>query len=288
MNPDSVLVQKMAAFTDGDEGGNPAGIVITDTLPHANTMQRIAADVGASETVFAAPLGLGWRVRYFSPETEIPFCGHATIALAAALGETHGFGDYELTLNDAAIRVSVAAQPRGLEASLNSPPTTSSLAPDRLVDGVLALFGYSRPDLDHRLPPARAHAGANHLIIALSSRSALAAMSYSLDQGRAFMRANDLVTIAFVYGETSQFFHARNAFASNGVLEDPATGAAAAAFAGYLRDSGWPHQGAIEIIQGEDLGARSRLRVQLTNVRGSSVRVVGSARHLSGPEPYRA
>ena len=288
MNPDSVLVQKMSAFTDGDEGGNPAGIVITERLPPKSTMQRIAAEVGASETVFAAPLGSAWRVRYFSPETEIPFCGHATIALAAALGERHGLGDYDLTLNEASIRVSVTAQLPGLEASLNSPPTTSSIAPASLVDGVLALFGYSRADLDHRLAPARAHAGANHLIVFLSSRSALAAMSYNLDRGRMFMRANDLVTIAFVYSENSQFFHARNAFASGGVLEDPATGAAAAALAGYLRDSGWPHRGKIEITQGEDMGSRSRLRVELTDVRGSSVRVVGCARHLSGPEPYRA
>jgi predicted PhzF superfamily epimerase YddE/YHI9 len=46
------------------------------------------------------------------------------------------------------------------------------------------------------------------------------------------MRANHLVTIAFVYAESAQRFHARNAFASGGVYEDPATGAAAAALAG--------------------------------------------------------
>ena len=91
VNQNSIFVQTMAAFTDGDEGGNPAGIAITEALPRESSMQRIAADVGASETVFAAPLSQGWRVRYFSPETEIPFCGHATIALAAALGEAHGY-----------------------------------------------------------------------------------------------------------------------------------------------------------------------------------------------------
>jgi len=44
-------------------------------------MQDIAADVGFSETVFAAPQGDGWVARYFSPETEVPFCGHATTTL---------------------------------------------------------------------------------------------------------------------------------------------------------------------------------------------------------------
>ena len=48
-------------------------------------MQRIAAEVGYSETAFAMRDGDRWRVRYFSPEAEVPFCGHATIALGAAL-----------------------------------------------------------------------------------------------------------------------------------------------------------------------------------------------------------
>jgi hypothetical protein len=80
-----LTVQHLAAFSDGDQGGNPAGVVITDQLPEAPQMQRIAAEVGYSETVFAAPQGHGWRVRYFSPATEVPFCGHATVALGAAL-----------------------------------------------------------------------------------------------------------------------------------------------------------------------------------------------------------
>ena len=276
----------MAAFTDGNGGGNPAGIAIAQTLPHEATMRRIAADVGASETVFAAPVNKGWRVRYFSPETEIPFCGHATIALAAALGERHGFGNYDLQLNEADIKVSVALNSTILEASLESPATHSSFAPSPLINDVLSLFGYAEFDLDPRLKPARAHAGANHLIVPLRSRAALAAMRYDLDRGRTLMRANDLVTIAFVYSESAQLFHARNAFASGGVLEDPATGAAAAALAGYLRDCEWPHQGKIAIVQGEDMGARSRLRAEFSNVRGSSVRVIGSARHLSGPEGH--
>ena len=73
-------------------------------------------------------------------------------------------------------------------------------------------------------------------------------------------------------------FHTRNPFASGGVYEDPATGAASAAFAGYLRDIDWPHQGSIDIIQGEDMGMRSRLRADIATEPGSSIRVSGSAR----------
>lgn len=57
-------VLKIAAFSDGDAGGNPAGVVLADALPADAEMQRIAAEVGFSETAFAAPAGPGWRVRY--------------------------------------------------------------------------------------------------------------------------------------------------------------------------------------------------------------------------------
>ena len=83
-------IQKIAAFSDGDVGGNPAGVLIADQFPADSEMQKIAADVGFSETAFAVQAGADWRVRYFSPESEVPFCGHATIALGAALAMQQG------------------------------------------------------------------------------------------------------------------------------------------------------------------------------------------------------
>ena len=63
-------VQKIAAFSDGDVGGNPAGVLIADQFPSDSEMQKIAADVGFSETAFAVQAGADWRVRYFSPESN--------------------------------------------------------------------------------------------------------------------------------------------------------------------------------------------------------------------------
>src|ERR1700730_16976003 len=83
-------VERIAAFSDGDVGGNPAGVAICDALPDVKTMQTVAAEVGYSETVFAAPTDRGWRVRYFAPKVEVDFCGHASIALGAALALRQG------------------------------------------------------------------------------------------------------------------------------------------------------------------------------------------------------
>ena len=103
-------------------------------------------------------------------------------------------------------------------------------------------------------------------------------MQYDFDAGRKFMNQADVATITLVYAETPGLFHARNPFASGGVYEDPATGAAAAAFAGYLRDLGWPHGGSIEIIQGEDMGMRSQLYAKIT--LRASIRISGTARPM--------
>ena len=271
-------VLKIAAFSDGDTGGNPAGVVLGDKLPEVDAMQRVAAEVGFSETAFAAPVGEGWRVRYFSPESEVPFCGHATIALGAALAMKHGDGVFALTLNQANITVEARAGNGLATAALQSPPTRSMPAPAQWVSDALALFGYTPDDLDARIPPAIIHGGADHLALVLKSRETLAAMAYELDAGRSLMKRAGLVTILLAWAETPQRFHTRNPFASGGVHEDPATGAATAAFAGYLRDIGWPHGGAIDVVQGEDMGMRSHLHAEIPPTPGSSIRVSGTAR----------
>lgn len=274
-------VLRIAAFSDGATGGNPAGVVIADALPAAEEMQRIAREVGFSETAFAAPADDGWRVRYFAPEAEVPFCGHATIALGAALAMKVGDGSFPLFLNDASISVEGRAEGGRLSATLRSPLTCSEPAEPALLKDALALFELPSDSLDPRLPPALINAGARHLLLALDSRERLAAMAYDLDAGRSLMQQAGLVTIALVHAKSQRRFHARNAFASGGVYEDPATGAAAAALAGYLRDLDWLSEGTIEILQGEDMGTPSRIIAEIAPRPGGSVKVWGDARLMS-------
>ena len=192
----------------------------------------------------------------------------------------HGNGVYPLQLNHAEITVEGRRDSGRLTASLQSPPTRSAPADPAVVAEALALFGYDMWDLDARIPPALAHGGADHLVLALAARRRLKAMRYDLAAGREFMNRAGLVTVCLVHAEGPSRFHTRNPFASGGVYEDPATGAATAALAGYLRDLGWPHGGAIEIVQGEDMGMRSRLRAEIPPEAGSSIRVSGAARLL--------
>jgi PhzF family phenazine biosynthesis protein len=276
-------VQRIAAFSDGARGGNPAGVMVCETaLPTPAEMQRIAAEVGFSETAFAAPAPDGaWQVRYYSPAAEVPFCGHATIALGAELAARHGNGRFVLHLSQATITVDGWLDGERMGAALQSPPTRASQpVPAQSLAEALALFGLAPQDLDPRVPPARIHAGADHLVLALSSRERLAAMRYDFEAGRALMTREGWVTVLLAFAQAPALWHTRNAFAFGGVVEDPATGAATAALGGYLRELGWPHGGHIDVVQGEDMGARSLLHADIGPEPGSSIRVSGTARRL--------
>jgi len=276
-------VLKLAAFSHNGEGGNPAGVAFCDVMPTTEEMLEVAKQVGYSETAFLTKQAGGWRVRYFAPEMEVPFCGHATIALGAALGERFGEGTYKIFLNASEISVSATKAENGVfTATLQSPETWSGDAPEEYIDKVLAAFNFGRESLDPRFPIRFAFAGAKHLILAVKDHKTLTDMSYQFDVVKKLMADQELVTINVIWYESDELFHSRNAFASGGVYEDPATGAAAAALAGYLRDIHWQGKKTFTILQGEDMKVPSRLLVKYTSKVGESVSVSGEVRYIEG------
>jgi PhzF family phenazine biosynthesis protein len=75
-------VYQIDAFSDRPFAGNPAGVVPLEAwLPDA-VMQNIAAEMNLAETAFFAPEGDHYRIRWFTPTTEVKLCGHATLASA--------------------------------------------------------------------------------------------------------------------------------------------------------------------------------------------------------------
>jgi PhzF family phenazine biosynthesis protein len=273
-------VLKLAAFSQNGRGGNPAGVAFYNEMPSEEEMLKIAKDVGYSETAFLVKEDDNWRVRYFAPEMEVPFCGHATIALGAALGERFGEGEFKLTLNDSQITVRAEKAENGLMSTLQSPNTHSEDAPKDYVDKVLTLFNLTSDDLNPDFPVRFANGGAKHLILVLNDRKTLADMKYPFEEVKALMAEEGLITISLLWNESDSLFHSRNPFASGGVYEDPATGAAAAALAGYLRDIQWKGKSEFTILQGEDMGVPSRLSVKYGPNIGESISVSGEVRHI--------
>ena len=277
-------ILRLAAFTTDPSGGNPAGVVIANAMPPDGEMQRIATQVGYSETAFLVPQPAArgdtraFRVRYYSPVAEVPFCGHATIASGVALAERVGPGRFDLMTNGGLVPVDVAADAEGrLRATLTSVEPRVAEPDELLVEEALSALRWERGELDRGLPPGLAYAGAWHLILATRRRERLTHLRYDFDRLREVMLAADLTTVQLVWREAPLVFRARDPFPVGGVVEDPATGAAAAALGAYLRKRGFVAPTAtITIHQGEEMGRPSVLTVDL--VEGEQgVRVSGTA-----------
>ncbi len=278
--PSEPLLKRLAAFTDDPAGGNPAGVWLGAELPAPPEMLAIAAEVGYSETAFLTPDGSGgFTTRYYSPEKEISFCGHATIAAGVLLGTLHGPGRYDLETAVGRVPVEVGQSGGRFAASLTSVEPRQVEPPPELLAGALAALQWTERDLDPAIPPVVAWAGAWHLVLAVSDRATLDALDYDFASLKALMLDADLTTLQLVWREGERTFHARDPFPVGGVVEDPATGAAAAALGGYLRDAGLIDAPASFVIhQGVTMGRPSRIEVGVPAECG--ITVTGTAVEL--------
>lgn len=78
------------AFSDRPFAGNPAMVYLLEQWLDEALMQRIAAEHNLAETAFVVPQGEAYAIRWFTPSTEVPLCGHATLASAHVLFEVYG------------------------------------------------------------------------------------------------------------------------------------------------------------------------------------------------------
>lgn len=273
-------VLRYAAFTTEPTGGNPAGVVLDARGASDADMARIAKTVGYSETAFVVPGdGPEPAVRYFSPVMEVPFCGHATIATAVAYAHRHGVGELTLHTRAGVIPVRTAKNGAGhITATLTSVPPRTEVMTDDQIDALLGLLGWSREDLDPALPPRVAYAGARHPVLAAADRARLASLDYEMNELAELMNQHQWVTVDLLWRESESVFHARNPFPTGGVFEDPATGAAAAAFGGYLRELRLvPLPAQVTIHQGHDMGRPSTITVGIPAEPDTGIDITGTA-----------
>ncbi|MGN9789681.1 PhzF family phenazine biosynthesis protein [Streptomyces sp. OZ13] len=282
-------VLRYTAFSGDPEGGNPAGVVLDAAGLDDAGMLAIAAEVGYSESAFvtAPPEGLEgepgrvFTIRYFSPKAEVPFCGHATVATAVALGERIGPGDLVFATRAGTVPVTVTEEDGALRATLTTVEPHSEEIADADVAEALAALDWPAADLDPALPPRIAFAGARHLVLGAATRARLADLAYDFDRLEALMRRLDLTTVQLVWRESETVFHVRDPFPVGGVVEDPATGAAAGAFGAYARELGLvPEASVLTLHQGADMGRPGLLTVEL-RAGDKRVRVAGAGTRIA-------
>lgn len=272
--PENPEILRYSAFAATSDGGNPAGVVLDAAGLDDERMLRVAAEVGYSETAFLTGRSdVGgvrrYRVRYFSPGAEVPFCGHATVATAVALAEREGVGTVVFdTAAGPVILESAADAADAITVSFTSvEPQVREIDAD-VRDRLLSLLDLDVSDIDPRFPVKESFAGNWHPIVFIADRELFHQFRFRPSDVAALMRERGwlgTVTVLHAHGDTE--FEARNLFPVGRITEDPATGSAAASTGAYLREHGYT-DATIRIRQGAHVGRPSELLVTIPSTGG--------------------
>jgi trans-2,3-dihydro-3-hydroxyanthranilate isomerase len=275
--------QTLDVFTETALAGNPLAVVLDAEGLDDQRMQAIAAEFNLSETVFVfeprSPVNTA-RVRIFTPKRELPFAGHPTVGTAALIaheraGDLLAAQDLRIVLEEKIGDVVCVARRRkgqALAAYFELPKLPERLqAEPPAIAEIASGLGLAPQDIGWEgHEPNLFSAGAPYLFVPVRSleavgRAAPGVMSWATKDGPA----------TFIYTrETARqgsAYHARMFAGAWGVAEDPATGSAAAAFAGVVQAFDRPSHGEhmLTIEQGFEMGRPSLIALGLTIERGA-------------------
>jgi trans-2,3-dihydro-3-hydroxyanthranilate isomerase len=262
-------------FTAERFAGNPLAVVHDGEGLHPQLMQAIAREFGLPETVFVLPAAEPAhtaRLRIFTPATELPFAGHPTVGCAALLGLlSNSNKPQDLILQEQIGVVHCHVIPRGDEIAhvrfeLPVLPRQMAWQPDRLA--IAAALRISPNDFDVRFGLEKWSAGIDMFMIPVNAPAILASVRPDVSGWEdAFGRSGPRAAYVFCPQGAlpSKSFRARMFAPMLGIHEDPATGSAAAAFAGLLTMHGALGSGSHEIIieQGHEMGRPSLIRLEM-------------------------
>lgn len=266
-------------FTDRALAGNPLAVVLDCEGLDIAAMQRIAREFNLSESVFVLPPESPKhraRIRIFTPDYEMPFAGHPTVGSAVALAELEAAGEadsiFVLEENIGPVRCAVrrCAAATFAEFDLARLPERLELAADpEAIGAALGLGPHEIGFENHRV--SFFSAGVPYVTIPVAGLKA--AGKVRLDNQAwaelAPRKSEWAFASPYVYCRETvhreSAFHARMIVPGNPSYEDPATGSAAAAFAGAVMQFDRPGGGMSRfwIEQGLEMGRPSRIRLEL-------------------------
>lgn len=282
-------------FTDVRFGGNQLAVLLDGRGLTLDEMQAITREFNYPESTFVLPPedpAHTARVRIFTPAHEMPFAGHPTIGTAFVLAAT---GAIPLTGDETRIvlELNVGPTPVVIRSRGGVPVhcqfTTATLpevGPPPPTRATLAgLLGLEVSDLaSGTYGPQAVSCGFPFLIVPVKDRAALAKARLRLEAWETTLAkwwAPDVYVVTRAGTDEGYDIHARMFGPGAGVPEDPATGSAAAALAGYLAAREAARDGEFRwvIAQGLELGRPSRIEIEADKRDGAvrAVRVGGTA-----------
>lgn len=269
-------IKQIDSFTEMVFGGNPAGVVLKAEGLSDNDMQNIAAEMNLSETAFILPSEKSdFRMRWFTPEKEVLFCGHATVASLHALAEEGEFGmdkDGEFNFNIETmigiIPITVLKSSPSIKIILQSPEI--NLIKEKIdINNLINALDIRFEDVDHFYPVMRDRT-LDYVYLVLKNLSALKRVSYDYDKLKNFGNKHGIKGFIILSKETfhdESDVHSRFFTPYYGIREDPVTGSAQGPLGVYLVLNGMVKMtnNILEINseQGDFMGRPGRLKVRI-------------------------
>jgi trans-2,3-dihydro-3-hydroxyanthranilate isomerase len=285
-------------FTETRFGGNPLAVVLDADALNTEQMQNIAREFNLSETVFVLksdrPSHTA-KLRIFTPRAELPFAGHPTVGTAILLAElrspeTSQEQDALVVLEETigTVRVGVRRRPGdAVFAEFDGPKKPEDLGPLGATDMLAAALSLIPNEIGfENHAPAYMTAGLPYIFIPVRSLEAIGKATPVLARWeQAFGTQGAVYAYCRETLHNTAHFHARMFDPGHGIPEDPATGSAAAAFAGVIHRFDTPPDGTHKKIieQGFEMGRPSLISLSLHITRGKleTVRIGGSAVRVS-------
>lgn len=287
----NIRVYHVDAFTDQPFTGNTAGVVLDAEQLTGEEMQKIARELNLSESIFLLPsdqADIDYKVRYFTPTEEIPFCGHATIGLTWLLATELGLSQQQdgVVLGTGAGAIPVVwHQEHGHVQRVEMTqitPQIKSLPID--LQALSQMIGVPVDAIDPAYPIQLAHTGNWHLLIPVHTQQAIDQANPDLIALSQHNRQHQIATTHLYTFTPDQEYdlYTRDFAPAIGIAEDPVTGAANGALTGFLYVNGIipkDQTTTLKIAQGHAIGRPGLLYVQAipNGVDTPIIKVAGAA-----------
>ena len=266
--PQPVPLYQVDAFTDRPFRGNPAAVCVLDHPADESWMQSVAMEMNLSETAFVCPEDRRYRLRWFTPATEVRLCGHATLASAHILWTTGRVPAGERIEFNTLSGV-LTVERHGTSITLDFPADTATAidAPEKLFEAL----GIPKPVAVLR--------GRTDIIVRLASATELRLLQPDF---RLLGRVPDIRGVIVTAASDSDDFDFMSRFFAPavGVDEDPVTGSAHCLLGPY-----WSAQLGREELRAYQASARGgalrlRMRGERIHIGGEAVTVSEGILHV--------
>lgn len=291
-----VIVYQIDSFTKEKFKGNPAGVVLNAESLTAEEMQLIARELNNSETAFVLKPeqneNFDYHIRYFTPTTEVPICGHATIGALYAKAIEDQLDSCIIRINTQVgilpidiLKTDHDYQITMTQGSFSLEPAFEPSVKQRIVDAL----GLKKEDLNEKCLVQIASTGHSKVMIGINSRTLLNHLTpdfTALAHLSKEIGCNGYFVFTFDSDDKDVLTYGRMFAPAIGIQEDPVTGNANGPLGGYLIQNKIVDvaDGTFEFIgrQGEAINRIGQMKVEVSvkNHSPEIIRITGNAVHV--------